>query len=128
MKNNLKQFHPAFLVSLDCLVLLLLSVSGCSGNTAAGDQPTVVYVCEESQTLVEAPQQPTPAENPETGQPTLLRALFCSKCKKWHAVPPSDVYPRDPLSFACPKHNTPMSSEGPMDASIQIAKTKQRPR
>ena len=125
---NFKQFPPTLLLSAHCIFLILLSLSGCSSNTAANEQQTVVYVCEETKTLIEAPQQPTPAEHPETGQPTLLRALYCQKCKKWHAVPPTDVYPRDPLSYACPRHKTSMSAEGPMDALIQIGTTRRRSR
>ena len=128
MKRDLKQFPLTLLVSVHGIVVLLMSLSGCSSNTAADDQQTVVYVCEESKTLIKAPQQPTPAEHPETGQPTLLRALYCARCNTWHVVPPTDIYPRDPLSYACPKHKIPMSAEGPMDAPIQIAKTRRRSR
>jgi hypothetical protein len=122
VNRDLKQFHPTLLVSAHCIVLPLLSLSGCNSNTAADEQQTVVYVCEESKTLIKAPQQPTPAMHPETEQPTLLRALYCSKCNKWHTVPPTEIYPRDPLSYACPRHKAPMSAEGPMDAPIKIAK------
>jgi hypothetical protein len=128
VKNNFKHIFPRLLVSMNCIVLLLTSLSGCSTDIAADEQQTVLYVCEESKTLIKAPQQPTPAAHPETGQPTLLRALYCSECNKWHAVPPTDIYPRDPLSYSCPDHNIPMSADGPTDSPIQVAKTRRRSR
>lgn len=104
----------------------LFSASGCGGESAADEQPKVVYVCEESKQLVEAPQQPTPAEHPETGKATLLRALYCEACKKWHVVPPSELYPKDPLSYPCPRHKAQMKPDGPMEAPIQMGKKRRR--
>lgn len=107
---------------------MLVSASGCGGESSATEQDTVVYVCTEDKTLVNAPVQPTPAEHPETGRPTLLRALYCKTCDKWHAVPPPAVYPRDPLSYVCPRHDQPMSAEGPLDSPVQVADAGRRRR
>jgi hypothetical protein len=94
--------------------LLLLAVAGC-GSQSAESGNEVVYICNETKQLVTAELQPVPAVNPTTGRPTLLRALYCEKCRKWHAVPPPEVFPDHPAKYPCPKHGMPMSETGPMD-------------
>ena len=94
----------------------LLSCAASCGD-ASGDEPTaahIVYLCRETQELITAPPQPTPAVNPKTGRATLVRGLYCDKCQRWHPVPPPDVHPGNPLSWPCPVHRRTMSPDGPI--------------
>ena len=105
------------------LLLLLLAIVVLSGTISckdlSGDESAVadvVYLCRETNEMVTAPPQTTPAVNPRTGRPTLVRGLYCEKCRKWRAVPPRDVYAGNPLSWPCPRHRQPMSPDGPLPA------------
>ena len=94
--------------------MTLLFVSGCGDEQVAAEESNdVVYLCKETKKVVRAPLQPTPAVNPETGRKTLFRALYCSRCKKWHAIPPSEERSGNPLRYRCPKHKSTMSPNGP---------------
>lgn len=77
-------------------------------------EPQVVYLCRETGELIRGARQSLPAVNPNTGRATLQLALYCDKCDRWHAVPPPDVFPGNPLGYPCPKHHVPMSDSGPM--------------
>ena len=81
------------------------------------DAAHVVYLCRETQEIITAPPQPTPAMNPKTGRATLVRGLYCDKCRKWRPVPPPDVHAGNPLSWPCPVHKRTMSPEGPVLSS-----------
>ena len=84
--------------------------------------PDPVYICRDSGRLVSMPFEPAPAVNPDTGKRTLYLALYCDTCKKWHAVPPPDVYRGNPFSYPCPVHHQPMAATGPMNNQPQEAK------
>ena len=103
------------LAALGGLAYWLMATGSEGGKASAEPAGDVVYLCRETQKLLKAPAQPVPAVNPDTGRPTLYRALYCSDCKKWHAVPPPDVFPGNPLSYPCPKHRRPMSAAGPLE-------------
>ena len=97
----------------------LLSCAVSCGD-ASGDEPAaadVVYLCRETQEIMTASPQPTPAVNPKTGRATLVRGLYCERCKRWRAVPPPDVHPGNPLSWPCPVHRQAMSPEGPVPST-----------
>ena len=76
--------------------------------------PDPVYICRDTGKLVSMAFEPAPAVNPETGKRTLFLALYCDTCKKWHAVPPPDVFRGNPFSYPCPVHHQPMAATGPM--------------
>ena len=101
--------------------LLLVSTMLLSGTIScqdlSGDESAVavvVYLCRETNEIVTARPQPTPAVNPRTGRPTLVRGLYCDKCRKWRPIPPPEVYSGNPLSCPCPRHKQPMSPNGPL--------------
>lgn len=95
-----------------CCVMFLCS--SCAEEEATGAPVrSVPYLCRESGELLLAPEGPTPAVHPQTGQATLLRALYCERCGKWLPVPPADVYRGNPLSYQCPDHEAALSSTGP---------------
>lgn len=102
-------------------LLLLLFASallvGCGGGPSgdAAIEP-MVYVDTETGKVVQAPPEPTPAVNPDTGKRTLMPGLYCAQCKKWYASAPLEVAQRNPSSRMCPKHRTPMETKGPASA------------
>lgn len=98
-------------------VLLLAAVS-CQ-DAPESESAQVVYLCRETKQLVVGPPQPTPAVNPRTGRPTLVRSLYCAKCRRWRAVPPPDVHPGNPMTWPCPVHRQTMSPEGPLPEAVQ---------
>ena len=104
-----------FTVAVVVVAALLVTVSFFGSSESVADDAQVPYLCAETNQLVRAPAQPTPALNPITGRKTLLRALYCPQCGKWQAVPPSDLFHANPLSFRCPKHRCDMTPDGPPD-------------
>ena len=54
-----------------------------------------------------------PAEHPRTGKRTLMPAMYCPKCGKWHPVPPPDQINRTPKATVCPKTGAAMTFDGP---------------
>jgi hypothetical protein len=89
--------------------------SASSPAESASADAAVVYVCRETKQLVQAPPQQVPAVNPNTGRATLYRAMYCADCRKWHAVPPPEAFPGNPLTYRCPKHHHQMTADGPIN-------------
>ncbi len=54
-----------------------------------------------------------PAIHPRTGKRTLMPALYCPKCGKWHPVPPPDQINRTARAAQCPKTGEPLTPDGP---------------
>lgn len=54
-----------------------------------------------------------PAVQPRTGKRTLMPAMYCAKCGKWHPVPPPDRINRAGRAALCPKTGAPLTAEGP---------------
>ena len=54
-----------------------------------------------------------PAVHPRTGKRTLMPAMYCEKCGKWHPVPPPDQINRVPRAAQCPKTGAPLVPDGP---------------
>ncbi|MCC7421834.1 MAG: hypothetical protein IT428_16265 [Planctomycetaceae bacterium] len=101
------------------LPLLLAAglLAGCSdGKSGHAAIEPMVYVDTETGKVVQAPPEPTPAVNPDTGKKTLMPGLYCSRCKKWYPSAPLEVAQRNPSSRMCPKHRTPMETKGPVSA------------
>lgn len=107
--------YLVFLIGVGVLSYWLLPDRPSAKSASADTVPKVFYLCEETEELVKAPLQQVPATNPQTGRKTLYRALYCSDCEKWRAVPPPEVYPGNPLAYRCPKHDCPMAVSGPND-------------
>lgn len=112
----MKSAHDA--QSFPWIALLLMAgavVGGCArseSSSSSGDR--VVYLCRETEEIIVGPPQATPAVNPKTGRPTLVRGLYCPECQKWRAVPSSEVHSGNPLAWPCPVHRQVMSLEGPL--------------
>ena len=104
-------------LSLGLLLLgtWIFSPGSQEGKASEKGIETVPYLCRETKMVVKAAPAPVPAVNPQTGKATLYRALYCPDCKKWHAVPPPDVFAGHPLTYPCPKHRRAMSAEGPLN-------------
>jgi hypothetical protein len=109
----LKYFAP--IIGLVLIGYWLVSPTSQEGNASENSIEAVPYICRETKQIIEAPLSQVPAVNPATGRATLFRALYCSACKKWHAVPPPDVFSGNPLTYSCPKHRQPMTMDGPLE-------------
>jgi len=111
----------ASFVQLAIGLLLLSVVLGCgkSGKeTATGE--SIVLTDPKAGTFFTAPSgTPTPAIHPETGKPTLVRAMYCSKCQTWHPVPPLEVLQRNAKARSCRKTGTPLQLTGPIPADAR---------
>ena len=114
-----KKIHRFARPSLDkntkwvLMIVLTVIGIGCSGSETTEQERRVVYICRETKKLVVAALQPTPAVNPATGRKTLIRALYCPRCKKWRAIPTDSAVNGNPLATKCPKHKCAMTADGP---------------
>lgn len=54
-----------------------------------------------------------PAPHPRTGKRTMMPAMYCPKCSRWHPVPPPDQINRTPKATTCPKTGKPLTMDGP---------------
>ena len=57
-----------------------------------------------------------PAVHPRTGKRTLMPAMYCPKCAKWHPVPPPEQINRTPQATVCPKTGAALTFDGPWPA------------
>ena len=102
-----------------CTTLLLstaVCVASCSKpapRSSVANDERVTYICTETMKIVLGPPQTTPAVNPETGKKTLVRAVYCAECQSWRPSPPPDTVAGNPLAALCPKHQIPMTPDGP---------------
>ena len=98
-------------------VALLMSVmTGCGQGTAPpAASETLVLTDPRSGAIYTASLETSvPAEHPQTGQPTLVRALYCPKCQTWHPVPPAEVLQRNPKAGRCLKTGSALQPAGPI--------------
>lgn len=54
-----------------------------------------------------------PALHPDSGERTLIPALYCPTCQKWYPAPPVEVLQRNPAAAKCPKSGDFMTANGP---------------
>jgi hypothetical protein len=59
--------------------------------------PQIHYVCKASGEVFTLPLSGDVAENPKTGEPTLVPAVYDSRKKKWRPGPPLEVMHRQGL-------------------------------
>src|SRR5690606_15223202 len=60
-----------------------------------------------------------PAVHPRTGRKTLMPALYCPRCQKWHPVPPVEQLQRSPRARQCPKTGVALVANGPVPESAR---------
>ncbi len=99
--------------------LLFAGLCGCAEETASQSAAAqqVVYFDVKSKTAIAAPRSSdVPAVNPKTGKRTLMPALYCAKCQRWHAAPPLEIRQRNPAAGKCPKCQQPLIADGPLPA------------
>ena len=94
--------------------VLGLAVAGCTASEPQEDTRTAVYLDRETKKPVVARLQPTPAVHPETGKRTLVRALYCPKCRRWKAVPPDGNRNGHPGNHKCRQHGCALTADGPL--------------
>jgi len=52
--------------------------------------------------------------HPETGEQSLVPALYCSKCQAWKAVGSMENLQINPSARMCPVHRIPLIQDGPL--------------
>lgn len=107
------------------IVTLLCGVTfaGCGGSETETDTKAgkMVYVDTKTAEAFVGNVTGTPAVHPQTGDRTLMAALYCPKCATWHAVPPLDEINQIPNATRCPKTRVPLTVDGPWpDAQIEL--------
>ncbi len=97
------------------LVIVGAVVVGCGGKETATEKTgQSVYVDSKTmQAVVGDMVAETPAVNPTTGERTLMPAMYCSSCQRWHPVPPPDQINRVPGATKCRKTGTTLTANGP---------------
>ena len=56
----------------------------------------------------------SPETHPETGEPTLIPALYCEKCQAWKPVGSMEMLQTNRSAHNCPIHKIPLLREGPL--------------
>jgi hypothetical protein len=109
-------------VMKSCLKKCLLVVAigsgllGCGGSeeVATTESQRAVYVdIKTLQAVIGDVVKEPPAVNPATGQRTLMPALYCPKCLRWHPLPPLDQINRTPNATKCSKTGATLTADGP---------------
>jgi hypothetical protein len=87
---------------------------GRSKEVATKELQRAVYVdIKTMQAVVGDVVKEPPAVNPATGQRTLMPALYCPKCLRWHPLPPLDQINRTPNATKCSKTGAMLTAYGP---------------
>ena len=89
---------------------------GCGGSSEVdtGEVDQTVYVDTTTmQAMVGPSTDETPALNPKTGKRTLMPALYCPGCLRWHPVPSVDQINRVPDATKCRKTGATLTTDGP---------------
>ncbi|MEZ6087152.1 MAG: hypothetical protein R3C05_03785 [Pirellulaceae bacterium] len=108
-----------YLLNVAIIHISLLMVLGCGGEPTQVSPKLTVYVDAVTQEAVVSPVAvETPAVHPETGRRTLLPALYCPACQRWHAVPPIDQINRSHGATKCLKTGTDMIPDGPFPQQL----------
>ena len=109
--NRPLRLLPLRLLSLGVIALPL----GCDSGTAdPGPTRAVYFDMATKRVLVADVTSQYPAVHPETGQATLMPAMYCEVCQEWRQVPPPDQWNRGPMPLLCPKDKTPLVPTGPL--------------
>ena len=110
-KLGLTMCRPLRLLPLAVLALLL----GCDSDTADSVPSRAVYFdMSTKRVLVADVTSEYPAVHPETGQATLMPAMYCEVCQEWRQVPPPDQWNRGSVPILCPKDKAPLVPTGPL--------------
>jgi len=109
--------------SLIVTLLFTATLAGCGGSESEPDPKAgkMVYVDTKTGKAFVGDVTGTPAVHPQTGNRTLMAALYCPKCSIWHAVPPLEEINQIPNATRCPKTRVPLTIDGPWpDAQIEL--------
>jgi hypothetical protein len=82
----------------------------------------ITYLCQETGELSRGPRQATPAMNPKLGRATLVQALYCSRCRGWHRMPPPEVRQQMPGGPVCPKTRAPLVETAPEGTPLELVR------
>ena len=96
--------------------MLLAGLSGCGApdevETAVVQRAVYVDTKTLKAVVCDVVKDP-PAVNPVTGKRTLMPALYCPKCLRWHPLPPLDQINRTPNATKCSKTGATLTADGP---------------
>ncbi len=81
--------------------------------------PKIVYVDFETEEVFLLSARSTPADRPDTGEPTLIPGMYCEKCQAWKPVGSIEKLRNRGSVRNCPIHKTPLSREGPLPKDLQ---------
>ena len=101
---------------LMALGLLGSSLMGCSSPAAVSTEEVsrAVYIDTKTmKAMVCDAVEDFPAVNPVTGNRTLMPALYCPSCVRWHPLPPLDQINRTPNATKCGKTGATLTADGP---------------
>ncbi|HUG66769.1 MAG TPA: hypothetical protein VMM76_03390 [Pirellulaceae bacterium] len=101
---------------LIALCVLSCSLTGCSSpaEVATDEVSRAVYVDTKTlKAMVCDVVADPPAMNPVTGTRTLMPALYCPSCLRWHNLPPLDQINRTPNATKCGKTGATLTADGP---------------
>jgi hypothetical protein len=77
------------------------------------DIPEIVYVDTKTGSAFLLASKTTPETHPTTGEKTLVPGLYCSECKAWKAVGPTENRQLRRKTQNCPIHKIPLTNDGP---------------
>ncbi|MDA1054238.1 MAG: hypothetical protein O3C40_27645 [Planctomycetota bacterium] len=97
-----------------CVLGINLMGCGRSTDVATDKASQTVYVDSKTmQAMVGPTVAETPALNPKTGERTLMPALYCPTCRRWHLVPSPDQINRLPGATKCHTTGAALTADGP---------------
>ncbi|MBI3862194.1 MAG: hypothetical protein HY290_09895 [Planctomycetia bacterium] len=98
----------------------ILFVAGWLRQTGIDNEPElsdeITYICRETGQTIRGSRENPPAPGTIPGCQTLVQALYCPKCDKWHPMPPPEALERMPAGPRCRVHNEGLLEEIPAGA------------
>jgi hypothetical protein len=94
-------------------LMLAFAVLGCRNDVPSPAPQTVLFDRASRQAIVVEAVAEFPALHPQTGQPTLVPAMYCSQCAAWRPVPPPEEVNRMKTALKCSKCRGPLVTTGP---------------
>ncbi|MFV0445429.1 MAG: hypothetical protein ACK5Q5_17765, partial [Planctomycetaceae bacterium] len=96
-------------------------VVGCNSGDVVdpGAKETVCIDTKSKEVVVVTGLTSVPETNSQTGTKTLVPAMYCDKCKTWHATPPVEQLQRQHGVAHCPKSGVALTIDGPLPPDIR---------
>lgn len=95
----------------------VVCVFGCSAGQAPVPAQVVMFDTATKQPYITHAADQYPAVHPGTGKPTLMPALYCPKCERWHVAPPPEEISRRKQPVTCSKCKGNLVPDGPLPSA-----------